>query len=87
MGSILFTFMLEQQRRNRVTRVIKIKNEGVLSVKLNMTRCFESRTFIEICKALIVFNTFLQGEKVISVFVKINSYGMGFCNPLHSCNV
>lgn len=39
-GSILFTFMLEQQRRDWIARVIKIKNDGAVGVKLKMTKCF-----------------------------------------------
>lgn len=80
MGSILFTFMLEQQRRDWITQVIKIKNDRVLGVKLNMTRCFQYAIFIDKTANSSVSNVVFVNANAISVFVKIDIFEVGLSN-------
>lgn len=80
---MLFTFMSEQQRRDWITQVIKIKNDRVSGVKLNMTRYFESPLFIEKSTHSSVSTVVFFNAKAISVFVKIDIPELGLREALH----
>lgn len=63
--------------------MIKIKNDRVSGVKLNVTKCFEGPLFIEELTHSSVSVVFIFTAKAISVFVKIDIFEVGLCNGLH----